>query len=91
MKKSRFTESQIVVILKESEGGITITEVLRSHGISATAFYKWRSNYVGLEASELKRVNGKSSLRLAGVGSRIFSIRGGSTNEDVQIHRQSDC
>ena len=45
-----------MAILKEAEGGIAITEVLGSHGISAATFYKWRSKYVGLEASELKRV-----------------------------------
>ena len=56
MKKSRFSESQIVGSLKESEGGILVTEILRTHGISQGAFYKWRSKYSGLDASELKRM-----------------------------------
>jgi len=56
MKKSRFSESQIVGILKESEGGIPVAEILRTHGISQGTFYKWRSKYSGLEASELKRM-----------------------------------
>ena len=57
MKKSRFSESQIVSILKESEGGIPIADILRTHGISQGTFYKWRSKYNGLEASELKRMS----------------------------------
>lgn len=56
MKKSRFTESQIVAILKEAENGLSVAEILRTHGISGATFYKWRSKYGGLEASELKRV-----------------------------------
>ena len=56
MKKSRFSESQIVSILKESEGGIPIADILRTYGISQGTFYKWRSKYSGLEASELKRM-----------------------------------
>jgi len=56
MKKSRFSESQIVSILKESEGGIPIADILRTHGISQGTFYKWCSKYSGLEASELKRM-----------------------------------
>jgi putative transposase len=62
MKKSRFSESQIVSILKESEGGIPIADILRTHGISQGTFYKWRSKYSGLEASELKRMKGFLSL-----------------------------
>ena len=49
MKKSRFSESQIAGILKEAECGVAIAEVLRSHGISAATFYKWRSKYGSLE------------------------------------------
>ena len=56
MRKSKFSESQIVAILKEADSGIPIAEVLRNHGISAGTFYKWRSKYGGLEASELKRI-----------------------------------
>lgn len=56
MRKSKFSESQIVDILKEADSGIPVAEVLRNHGISAATFYKWRSKYGGLEASELKRI-----------------------------------
>ena len=56
MRKSKFSESQIVSILKEADSGIPVAEVLRNHGISAATFYKWRSKYGGLEVSELKRI-----------------------------------
>lgn len=56
MRKSKFSESQIVAILKEADSGISVADVLRNHGISAATFYKWRSKYGGLEASELKRI-----------------------------------
>ena len=56
MKQTRFTESQIVNILKQAENGIAVADILRNHGISNSTFYKWRSKYGGREASELKRV-----------------------------------
>lgn len=56
MKKSRFTESQIVSILKESDAGMKVEEVCRRHGISSATYYNWKSKYGGMEASDVKRL-----------------------------------
>lgn len=56
MKKSRFTEEQIIAALKDAEGGMPVPEVSRKHGISAYTFYKWKKRYSGLEVSEAKRM-----------------------------------
>ena len=56
MKKSRFTESQIVAILKENDSGMKVSDVCRKHGISEPTYYNWKSKYGGLSVSELKRI-----------------------------------
>jgi len=56
MKKSKFSASQIAQILKEFEGGKSVEELIRIHGISRPTFYNWRKKYGGMQASELKRV-----------------------------------
>lgn len=56
MKKSRFTETQIVAALKEADAGKSVKEICRQHGISDATYYKWKSKYGGMEASDLKRV-----------------------------------
>ena len=56
MKKSRYTETQIVKILKEVEGGRLIKEVCREYGIADATYYNWKSKYGGMEASDVKRL-----------------------------------
>ncbi len=56
MRGSRFTEGQIIVVLKEGEAGVTTAELCRRHGISPATFYKWKARYGGLEVSEVRRL-----------------------------------
>ena len=56
MKRSRYTEEQIIGILKEHAAGLTASELCRKHGISDATFYTWRKKYGGLEVSEAKRL-----------------------------------
>lgn len=55
MRKSRFTESQILAILGEGEAGLAVAQVCRKHGISAATYYQWKSKYAGMSVNELKR------------------------------------
>lgn len=56
MKKSRFTDSQIIAILKQGEGGTPAPELCREHGISSATFYKWRAKFGGMDASLMARM-----------------------------------
>ena len=68
MKKSQFTETQIVSILNEADAGVKVQDLCRKHGISPATYYKWKSKYGGLSVSELKRIKeleaGSAKLKL---------------------------
>ncbi len=71
MKRSRFSEEQIIGALKEQEAGMSTADVCRKHGVSSATFYKWKSRYGGLEVSDARRLkaleeeNGKLKKLLA--------------------------
>jgi len=56
MKTSRFSDSQILSILKQAESGIPVTQLCRDHGMSSATFYKWRAKYGGMDASLMARM-----------------------------------
>ena len=56
MKRSRFTEEQIIGILREKEAGVPVADLCRKHGLSSPTFYKWKAKYGGMDVSEARRL-----------------------------------
>ena len=56
MKRSRFTEEQIIAILREQETGVPVADLCRNHGLSSPTFYKWKAKFGGLDVSEARRL-----------------------------------
>jgi putative transposase len=81
MRKSKFTESQIVAILAEGESGLAVGDVCRKHGISNATYYQWKIKYAGVSANELKRIkdleaeNGKLKRMYAELALENTAIR----------------
>ncbi|GGZ99531.1 hypothetical protein DC083_08975 [Ignatzschineria ureiclastica] len=88
MKKSKFTDTQIMSILKQNESGVKVTDLCREYGISSATFYKWRSKYGGMDASmitrlkELKAENARLKIspfvwfvRYLELAKQLFTIR----------------
>ncbi len=69
MRRGRFSEEQIIAILKEADAGVKVAELCRKHGIGDATFYNWRGRYGGLEVSELRRLRQleEENRRLKGI------------------------
>ena len=81
MRKSRFSEEQIIGILKEHQAGLSAADLCRKHGVSDATFYKWRSRFGGMEVSDAKRLraledeNGKLKRLLADAMLDVSTLR----------------
>nr|WP_261602714.1 transposase [Photobacterium sp. TY1-4] len=62
MKKSRYTDSQILAILKQAEAGTPVPELCREHGMSSATFYKWRAKYGGMDRVRLRMFNFRTAV-----------------------------
>ena len=73
MKRSRFTEEQIIGVLREQEAGMKVSEVCRKHGISEPTFYAWKAKFGGMDVSEAKRLRPAGGERQAEALKRLLA------------------
>ena len=71
MRKSKFSETQIVGILQEAEAGVAVNDLLRTHGISRATFFKWRSKYGGASVSDVTRLRELDAENARTVGGNV--------------------
>jgi len=83
MKKSRYTDSQILAILKQNEAGTSVADLCREHGMSDATFYNWRSKYGGMDASLMKRLK-----ELEDENRRLKKMYAGDDKIEVNIFNQ---
>ena len=86
MKKSRFTESQIIAVLKEVDAGKKVEEACRQHGISNATYYNWKSKYGGMDACDVERLTGLEEEN-AETMTRVLRLSHGSLDLDFLDER----
>ena len=93
MRKSRFSDRQIVVVLKQAEAGVPIQDLVRKYGISEQTFYRWRKKYGGLQASELQQLKQlkEENRRLKGIVARLRSPSRVFTPKIIAEHNGNGC
>lgn len=88
MKTSKFTDSQIMTILKQAEAGTPVPELCREHGMSSATFYKWRAKFGGMDASLMARLK---ELEAENVRRRALKGRNYSGSDGATRGGQSEC
>jgi len=90
MKKSRYSDSQIIGILKQAEAGTPVSELCREHGMSSASFYKWRTKYGGMDASLMGRIRCMQTCNCRTILSRTLCQKSGEAVPPAR-NRQSLC
>lgn len=89
MRKSRFSETEIVILLKQADAGVPVKDLCRQAGISTATYYQWKSKFGGLEASELKRVRELEAENAKLKRMHAELALGSAAHADVIHHRGS--